>query len=349
MKKTKILKIALAGALAFALFSCSGAAGGGGGSVNLTEDDPIEAADLNVLPEGTSGTAGTSATYVEYGSYPQSAKGNSVTVDENESKQVGMYTYYKGSDGEWYAKVYSTYYKVEPIKWRVLTENYKGTGKKLLLAEDILINCAFYDYKVKRTISGSNVYPNNYEYSRIRAFLNGYSYKKLSSLSDVVQDDAVFNGKGFLQTAFTEDEQNHITNTIIDNSEVTASDSMGSASTEPHYVCNNTKDKMFLLSKSEITNSSYGFTMTLGSYDNQDKLTTDFAKANGTSTHNGYNSSYSAGQGNWLLRSPYNDYYVEGSTSNGLYALGIYWTGGIMSRDVTDDNIGGVVPAICVY
>ena len=348
MKKTKILEFVMAGALAIALFGCSGA-GGGGGSVNLTEDEPIEAANLIELPANTSGTAGTSGTYVEYGSYPQSELWGEVTVDENDSKQVGMYTYYKGSDGEWYAKVYSTYYKVEPIKWRVLTENYKGTGKKLLLAENILINCAFYDYKVYRTINGKTVYPNNYEYSRVRAFLNGTSYKKLSSVSDVLSDDNGFVEKGFLQTAFTEDEQNHITNTIVDNSEITASDSTGNDSTEPHYVCNNTKDKIFLLSKSEITNASYGFTTYLTIYENQDKLTTDFAQAKGTDTHNGYQSPYSAGQGNWLLRSPYNDYYSEGSTDNGKYCLSINWTGGIYSKDVTSDRVGGIAPAICVY
>ena len=79
-----------------------------------------------------------------------------VTVDEDETRswEMGMFTAYLGSDGNYYVKVtaapceyscqYSdgstvvegaeVYFKVEPIVWRVLTENHNSTGKALLLA-----------------------------------------------------------------------------------------------------------------------------------------------------------------------------------------------------------------------
>ncbi|MBO4858040.1 MAG: SUMF1/EgtB/PvdO family nonheme iron enzyme, partial [Treponema sp.] len=113
---------------------------------------------VTVLPSGTDGTTGTGAKYILFGDWPQTIKADNVTVDENINEVHGSFTYYGGSDGYWYVKckenayesgykysngtpvaqisVNSTkYFKVEPIKWRVLTENYKRTGKALLLAE----------------------------------------------------------------------------------------------------------------------------------------------------------------------------------------------------------------------
>ena len=155
---------------------------------------------------------------------------------------MGANTYYKGSDGAWYAKCtektnesgykYSDgtdvaqdsanstkYFKVEPIKWRVLTNDYNG--KKLLLAESILINCDYYGYyNVNRTIGNSTVYPNNYKESRVRAYLNGLSYTKKESDSADQVTDSTFAGKGFLQTAFTSTAQNQIATTNVDNSAI---------------------------------------------------------------------------------------------------------------------------------
>ena len=68
---------------------------------------------------------------VEFGDYPQSKKRSGVTVNENIFFMTGNNTYYAGSDCNYYAKVDSDYFKVEPIKWRVLTNDYNG--KRLLL------------------------------------------------------------------------------------------------------------------------------------------------------------------------------------------------------------------------
>ena len=107
-----------------------------------TNDTPTQ------LPSGTSGTAGTDATYMYFGEWPQTIIASGVTVNESISKENGLFTYYYGSDGAWYVKqaeeAYGTdytysngtsvaqggtsykYFKVEPIKWRVLTTNYCG-------------------------------------------------------------------------------------------------------------------------------------------------------------------------------------------------------------------------------
>ena len=143
---------------------------------------------------------------MEFGNWPQTLKEDNVTVDETITKATvtGGYTYYLGSDGYWYAKCTESkfgssgtkyangttigtgtkYFKVEPIKWRVLTKTYDhdrdwSTPQKwLLLSDKVLIGgISFYDdATATRTINGNTVYPNNYEHSKIRAYLNGISY-----------------------------------------------------------------------------------------------------------------------------------------------------------------------------
>ena len=128
---------------------------------------------------------------VYFGDWPQTIMPSDVTVDESITTERGGYTYCYGSDGYWYAKciekgynstykysddtyvkssVYDStrYFRVEPVKWRVL--NPDDDGDKLLLSEQILINCAYYDTNdVDREIDDVPVYPNNYEESRVRA------------------------------------------------------------------------------------------------------------------------------------------------------------------------------------
>lgn len=281
-----------------------------------------------VLPTGTNGTAGTNATYVLFGDWPQTIKADDVTINENVSEVHGAFTYYNGSDGYWYVKctenahssvyTYSNwttvsqidanstkYFKVEPIKWRVLTENYNGTEKALLLAENILTANAYYDYcDVNRTINGNTIYPNNYKESKIRAYLNGLSYYKQSSSSDYLMKDNSYSNKGFLQTAFTKEAQNLIATTIVDNSAESTTDSGNNLTQATDYVCANTNDKIFLLSEKEVTTSNYGFA-SYNSYDNtRIKVPTDFAKANYTLQWS--EKSYG---GEWWLRSPIEIFY----------------------------------------
>ena len=317
---------------------------------------------VTVLPTGTDGTAGTSAMYVLFGDWPQTIKADEVTIDENVSKVHGAFTYYIGSDGFWYVKCkenayqssyqYSNgttvsqssanstkYFKVEPIKWRVLTENYNSTGKALLLAENILTaNVHYYDYdNVNRTINGSTVYPNNYKESQIRAYLNGLSFYKKSSSSASMTTDDTYSSKGFLQTAFTTAAQNLIATTTVDNSAASTTDSGNNITQATSYACANTSDKIFLLSEKEVTTSSYGFASysSYGTGNTRIRVTTDFAKANYA-----YQNTSTGCGGWWWMRSP--------NCYNGFYARKVSYKGNAEDCEIVEITNGGVVPALSI-
>ncbi len=303
---------------------------GGGGTNNST---PYTKVDTQTI-------GGTAYDIVTFGSFPQSEKASTVSIT-SESKTVGSFTYYKGNDNEWYAELNSQYYKVEPIKWRVLTTDYNG--KKLLLAENILINCKYYNYNnVNRTISVATIYPNNYEHSRIRAYLNGLPYQKKTGDSANQEPDEAFVNKGFFQTAFTQEEQDAIeTTTVINNARSTnpdSNDKQWKNGANQYASDTPTNDKIFLLSVQESTKADYGFAAynASGTTDNtRIRMTTDFAKANGA-----YQNTTEGYGGYWWLRSP------DCNDSNNASYVGSYG-GADYSRSVLWDNVG-VVPALCL-
>ena len=285
-------------------------------------------------------------TYVEFGDWPQTILKGDVKVDETKSKEMGMFTYYLGDDGNHYVKEeenangagykYSNgeqagqggtstkWFKVEPIVWRVLTEDYKdpdgkSTGNALLLAEKILTG------GIKWADSS-----NNYMQSYIRQWLNGNS--GTGETSDYGGD------AGFLQTAFTADAQSLIAVTTVDNS-VTSTFGTGENTQENPYACDKTKDKIFLLSQQEATNSEYGF----GAYSEKDsariRVTTDYAKATGA--HQGY---FLADDGWWWwLRSP---------NCDSVHGARVIIDDGSADYDEDRDDViicrWGVVPALSI-
>ena len=268
----------------------------------------------------------TSYDIVTFGLWPQTIKADSVTVDTSITEPHGAFTYCKGSDGEWYVKQaekacesgykYSDgtaagqggtsekWFKVEPIKWRVLATNYGGN--KLLLAESILIGKRYDDDK------------NNYKDSEIRAWLNN----------------------GFLQSAFTAAQQSSILATTVDNSERSTNPAAHAAYWNfgnNQYACDNTSDKIFLLSEKEVTTSAYGFAAydSYGAGNKRIRVTTDFAKATGA-----YQDSNAGMGGWWWLRSPY--YHI------GLNVLYVDYHGKADSPNIVNNDRGGIVPALCV-
>lgn len=87
------------------------------------------------------------------------------------------------------------FFVVESIKWRVLEET-DGTYK--LISEKVLDNMPFNMASYKRQINGEEIYPNNYKYSSIRAWLNGYNGTNYQ-----VND---YTNKGFYNIAFSKAE-----------------------------------------------------------------------------------------------------------------------------------------------
>lgn len=281
-------------------------------------------------PAGTTTINGTQYDLVTFGLWPQTVKADGVTVNDSKTKTAGEFTYCKGSDGEWYAKLSDKYYKVEPIKWRVLTTGiatgYNGTGKKLLLAESVLIGKRY-----------AEIF-NNYQNSEIRKWLNG------NANSDAASD---YSGSGgFLKTAFTAEEQAIIQDTsVINNAHSTNPDANATqwnSGNNLYASSTPTTDKVFLLSEQEVTTSAYGFDVYNaykgdGTHNESARIrqTTDYAKASGA------NQSSTAGMGGWWwLRSPLFD--------NGNIARNVNYNGNAYHNYYVNYDDGGVVPALCV-
>ena len=225
--------------------------------------------------------------YIYFGEYPQTIKADNVTVGDVADEDG----YYLGSDGERYAKVVADpndrgytfsdgssvtdgatyYFKVEPIRWRILSED---GGSAFILADGIIANHYYHHTRSSTTIEGETVYASNYKHSDIRAWLNGE----------------------FLNAAFGEVAQSLIETTEVDNSLY----STGYSSN--WYVCEDTFDKVFLLSYREAVNSAYGFASSSLTYDTARRMTvSDYARSTGADMDT--SDSY-FGCGNWWLRSP---------------------------------------------
>ncbi|MCI6014051.1 MAG: DUF6273 domain-containing protein, partial [Coprobacillus sp.] len=224
--------------------------------------------------------------FLYFGSYPQTIKEDNIIITNTKQDEKGYFT---GSDGEKYAllkadpcynyyifsnwktivKNQEYYFKVEPIKWKVLEDK---DGKVFLLSELILDAHRFDDSS------------NDYSISSIRTWLNSEFYNK----------------------TFTDKQKELIENTTLED-------------------ISNVTDKVFLLSKDEIKNTSYGF----NSEDDRFKKVTDYAKANFAYEYEDNNNGF------YWLRTPYSS-GVCSVWYNGLVAIG---------ERVNIDN-HGVAPAL---
>lgn len=219
---------------------------------------------------------------------------------------------YQDENGYTRSNVY--WFQWETLNWTILEES---DGEVFLLCNSIIDSQEYYHNMSSRTINGKTVYTNNYAESNIRKWLN----------------------ETFYETAFTEIQQNLIKTTNVDNS---------ARSTNPYnnatqwnsgvnqYACENTEDKIFLLSEEEVTNPNYGFNGSASAYDTARwRKTTDYAQAQGCYTYTG--STY-AGNGYWWLRSPYySDYYI---------AWHVRYNGDANSNFIVNRTYYGVVPAL---
>lgn len=187
-----------------------------------------------------SGNESETGDYLLFGKYPQTLKSPAVEIV---SEVAGNDGYWLGSDGESYAKVTAVqtandrdykyyefsdksliakgetyYFKVEPLKWRILKT---GNGKSLIVSDSIIANKSF------KSEEGINA--NDYSLSSVRTWLNDSFYSNafhtlqqqlinvtnIDTMDESVEDrvfllsfeDAVSAEYGFIATDSVEDVQ----------------------------------------------------------------------------------------------------------------------------------------------
>lgn len=198
------------------------------------------------LPAGTNGSFGTSGKYVTFGTFPQTLKDSSVTVSQTADPVTGYYlgsdgwlyaktiahTYgdalikkmeeektaldkskvdYKKKLANYDKEIAETksrykfekgkeyYFRVEPIKWRVIKEQ---GGAKTLFSEKVLDAHAF------NTANDSDIFPNNYEMSDLRSYLNG------GDKNSFIEKAFNQNQKGMIQTQKVENNSESAKNYV---------------------------------------------------------------------------------------------------------------------------------------
>lgn len=228
------------------------------------------------------------------------------------------------------------WFKVEPIKWRILTTS----GNSAYIMSDIALDAfwlepnryqGFYneEYGVFRGIKESDVdgtYANNWEYCFLRQWLNETFYNE------------VFNKlqKEIIQTT-------HLDNTARSSNpnEYPKYYGYGEKAGKNKFAdqCKDTDDKIFLLSLRDITTTAYGFNKDVKAEDPARNLqASDFAKLHGAPM-NTNDKKYVT----WYTRSPSP---ANGNQGYATFVLDRHAKGVIDSIELVPD--GGVVPALWI-
>ncbi|MBR4790185.1 MAG: hypothetical protein IK024_04745 [Treponema sp.] len=268
-------------------------------------------------------------TYCKFGNYPQSLI-DSTNVSLYPQDKICL-DWYLGTDGYFYEKYNGNYYKYEPIIWRVIGDS--NSNNVLLVSEKILTaDVPFYDGpNQQRNNEGVTYYPNDYEVSTIRAFLNGLSYPTLvpvSNLEYMKDINSLYYNKGFLQKAFV---TTTATNTILNSS---VSFKAYRKNNNDAEICTLENEKIFLLKNTDDLGSEYSYAK---------KTLTAYAQA-----------TNSTADGSWWLNNAFHDNRAwninETSSHNKDYFVdsnGITTTVEI-TRTVVQDEKPGVVPALYI-
>lgn len=230
------------------------------------------------------------------------------------------------------------WFKVEPIKWRILTTS----GNSAYIMSDIALDAfwlepnrrgtGFYkgEYGIFRGAKESDVdgtYANNWEYCFLRRWLNETFYNEV----------------------FNDLQKEIIKTTRLDNSARSCNpnaypkyySNSENAAGENKYAaqCKDTDDKIFLLSLRDITNTMYGFNKDVLAKDPARNLqATDFAKFRGAPMDI-YEEKYVT----WYTRSPT---LGSGNSGYSTFVLDRHAKGAIDSIQLIPD--GGVVPALWI-
>ncbi|MCR5783935.1 MAG: dockerin type I repeat-containing protein [Clostridia bacterium] len=198
-----------------------------------------------------------------------------------------------------YEPGYTYWFIYEPLVWRVL-----DPSSGLIMCEKLIDSQPFNNVYYHNDTDGENYSDKDYTH-----FASNWAY---SSLRAWLNDD-------FYNTAFDAEKN------CIEKTELSSPSSMDRV-----YDAGSTTDKVFLLSRSDVMNESYGFSSSSnnGEDTNRTAFGTDYAKCQGlfVSTARGY---YYTGASYWRLRTPgyrdgvstvYVEGYVSSSTTDGTYS-----------------------------
>ena len=226
------------------------------------------------------------------------------------------------------------WFKFEPIRWRVLSQ----TADTAFLMCDSIIDSQSYQeeyweddfFYTNANNAPQGTYASNYQYSTIRSWLNNDFYNAAFSLAN----------------------QQRILVTEVDNSAESVDCFVGDSD---KFVCDNTNDKIFLLSCRDWLSKDNGFNEENSGGAMRLLKTSAYAQAQGAETFTQAlmdiscpkDSSRKAylGCGTWWLRSP-NTYRSDNKYTNGLEIFAVIEMGYIFPVSYAFQTTGGVVPAL---
>lgn len=203
------------------------------------------------------------------------------------------------TDGKWSEQdengyVINTVYwfRFEPLTWRVLdpSDGY--------VLSEVAIDAQAYQnlhYTYMKYVSGQYI---DFYYNSTSRENYGNDYAT-SSIREWLNDD-------FINTAFTDSEQENIKITELDNRCMNEE--------TPEYDSETTFDKVFLPSYFEIINAEYGFDADDTSCEARKRITSDYARIQGAEI--GRRNYFPAGFAFWMLRSPGRDSMRYGGVDN---------------------------------
>ena len=197
------------------------------------------------------------------------------------------------------------WYKVEPIQWRVLTENYNSTGSAMLLSELALsANTSFYPTS---TTSYGDI--NNYARSdnAIRNYLTTYFYNQALTS----EEQAKVTGRNF-----TEGELEY---NGVDEADITSALS---------------DQKVWLPTRADYINSSYGFSTSTGTDDTRLCSPSDFALANYSYLYTSSTYTTPARQNGGTVQ-----YWTSSAASASTYACNVSNNGSVNTSNVDYGSI----------
>ncbi|MBQ9880006.1 MAG: leucine-rich repeat protein [Clostridia bacterium] len=166
---------------------------------------------------------------------------------------------YQGTNGYYAHTIY--WFKYEPIVWTVLDPAKGLVVSKTILDSQAYNNTVYYEGGNYYQDKTKTYYANNYCESSIRKWLNS----------------------NFFNTAFSAAQQNIIQYTDLDNSAYSSSYSQ--------YDSRASSDKIYLLSYSDMLDTSYGYPSSIGSSPARRASGSDYAKSQGLYVGSSYGTS----------------------------------------------------------